>query len=279
MVCALASYLHARQNNGNWLVRIEDIDTPRVNPNSIPQILRTLREHGLLWDEDVVYQSQRGDLYEAYLATLQQQNVLYGCACTRKEIRERGNAYNGFCRQRALPFKNHAIRFKQTTPHNSFIDLARGNTRILHSMAHEDPVLKRADGIYCYHLAVVVDDIEQCTTHIVRGGDLLDTTAVHLSLYHAFKQSAPSYMHIPIVVHTRGEKLSKQNLAPSVNNKMAIENLKLALVYLGIDAKKMPHIFSIDALLHWAIENWSTNLLPKQSELLISFVNGVYLSD
>lgn len=277
LVCALASYLHAKQHNGKWLLRIEDIDTPRVDPHATTLILQSLHAHGLRWDEEIVYQSQRTALYEEYLDTLHANGCLYACECTRKEIRARGNSYDGFCRTKKLSYAGRSTRFVQFINNSQFTDIAKGDTYITHPMVNEDPVLKRADGIFCYHLAVVVDDIEQNITHIVRGGDLLETTSVHLSLYQAFKKPAPDYMHIPIVVHKPNEKLSKQNLAPTIDNTKALENLKLALVYLGISAPKTAHILTVEQLLAWANSHWRPNLIPKQTELLISMVNGVYL--
>jgi len=276
LVCALASFLHAKQNQGKWLVRIEDVDTPRIVPDMAESILSTLETHGLKWDDEVIYQSQRYSHYEAYLAILEDKGLLYGCACSRRQIRLRSNAYDGFCRELALPLKNLAIRFKHNTDNSKFDDLFWGQRHIEHSIAKEDPVLKRADGVYAYHLAVVADDIEQKVSHIVRGSDLLETSPVHLSLFQALQTQAPKYLHIPIVVQKPNQKLSKQNFSPAINNNDAIENVKLALQYLGVSPKKIPKVSNIAQILDWAVANWSLKLLPKQSELLISITNGVY---
>lgn len=278
LVCALASFLHAKQHRGKWLVRIEDIDTPRIDVNMNESILDTLRTHGLIWDDEVVYQSRRHAHYEAYLGSLEKADLLYACTCSRQQVRARSGSYDGHCRDLKLSFKNVAIRFKHNTNNSKFTDLFWGERYITHSIAREDPVLKRADGIYAYHLAAVVDDIEQQVSHIVRGNDLLETSPVHLSLFQAFQATAPHYLHIPIVVQKPNEKLSKQHGSPAVDNNYPIDNLKLALQYLGLSSEKQPIFLNIEQLLDWAVTNWSFKLLPKQSELLISVANDVYSS-
>lgn len=276
LVCALASFLHAKQHNGKWLVRIEDVDTPRVDASMSASILASLCSHGLIGDDEVSYQSHHASTYEIYLAKLAANNVLYGCACSRQQIKSRGTSYDGHCRELGLPFHKHAIRFKHNTDNSMFTDLFLGQQHIKNAIAREDPVVKRADGIYSYHLAVVVDDIEQNVTHVVRGNDLLETTPVHLSLFNALNASSPEYLHIPIVAQKPNEKLSKQHCSPAIDNSCPIDNVKLALQYLGIEQEIIPTNISIEALLAWAIANWSLKLLPKQSELLISVTNDVY---
>jgi len=280
LVCALASYLHAKQHQGSWLVRIEDIDTPRIDPNMNKVILDALQAHGLQWDDEVTYQSQKHSLYETTLAQLNSQNMLYACKCSRRIIRERSGVYDGHCRLFQLPHKDHALRFVHAGRHACFNDLHLGPQNIKHSLATEDPVLKRADGIYAYHLVVVADDIDQGITHIVRGMDLLETTPLHLSLYEALGHTPPQYLHIPVIVQKPGEKLSKQHHSPAIDNSRALENLKLALHFLGLNSPNaqlsIDKITQIETLLRWAIEHWSPQMLANQSEILISVANGVY---
>ena len=276
LVCALASFLHAKQNNGKWLVRIEDVDTPRIEASMAASIITSLQSHGLLWDDEIRYQSEHTDTYDRYLAKLAADKLLYGCACSRQQIKSRCNAYDGHCRDLDLPLNEHAIRFKHNTDNSRFADLFWGKRYVKNSIAREDPVVKRADGIYAYHLAVVADDIEQNVTHIVRGNDLLETTPIHLSLFKALNASSPEYLHIPVVAHNPNKKLSKQNRSPAIDNSRPIENLNLALQYLGIKQEKLPNKLNIQELLDWAMTNWSLKLLPKQSELLISITNDVY---
>jgi len=276
LVCALASFLHARKQQGKWLVRIEDIDTPRIDASMNSVILNTLQTHGLQWDDEVVYQSERHALYEAYLSKINAQNLLYACACSRKQIRQRSGTYDGHCRNLALPFDQCALRFKHLTANSHFVDLFLGKFKVTHPIATEDPVLKRADGIYAYHLAVVVDDIEQKVNHIVRGYDLFETSPVHLSLFQAFDASTHQYLHVPIIVQAPNQKLSKQHHSPSVDNHLAIENIRLALRYIGVSSALIPKVQKVEQLIAWAIDYWQPNLMPKQTELLISTTNGVY---
>lgn len=276
LVCALASFLHAKQNNGKWLVRIEDVDTPRTDPSMSVSIVASLRSHGLLWDDEISYQSQHFMTYEAYLTKLAANKMLYACGCSRQQIKSRSSAYDGHCRDLGLSFNEHAIRFKHNSDNSKFTDLFWGKRHVKDSIAREDPVVKRADGIYAYHLAVVVDDIEQHVSHIVRGNDLLATTPVHLSLFEALNAPPPQYIHIPVVAQNPNEKLSKQHRSPAIDNSKPIENVKLALQYLGVKQEKLPIRPNMTELLDWAIANWSLKLLPKQSELLISVTNDVY---
>lgn len=297
LVCALASYLHAKQNQGLWLVRIEDIDTPRIDDKYSKIILESLNAHQLVSDNEPVYQSQRHRLYESQLHFLEKQHRVYACECSRKTIRARSGHYDGFCRERGLSFHKRAIRFKQDqkvshSDHALFEDLHWGLQRITHPIHKEDPVIKRADGIYAYHLAVVCDDIDQKVSHIVRGFDLVDTTPIHQSIYDAFNETPPRYLHIPVVVQAKHEKLSKQHHSPAIDNDKALDNLKLALQYLGCSpyfqnsmsnrkkfdklANQMLAIKQIGQLLDWAVENWHLNLLPKQSELMIDVNNNTY---
>ncbi len=276
LVCALASFLHAKQHNGKWLVRIEDIDTSRSYPAMNSVILDSLQAHGLYWDDEVVYQSQRHAIYEKALSTLKGKNLLYGCTCSRQQIKARAKSYDRYCRTRNLPFLDNAIRFVHNTDNRNFTDDFLGSVSVNDAVATEDCVLKRADGIYAYHLAVVADDIDQQVTHIVRGSDLIDTTPIHLSLYQAFEHAQPHYLHIPVIVQKNKEKLSKQHHSPMINNTEHIGNLSLALQYLGIAPNLLPNERTVEALIKWAIEHWSYKMLSTQSELLILTTNDVY---
>ncbi len=276
LFCALASYLDAKKNAGQWLVRIEDIDTPRIDPSMSKVILDSLRAHGLEWDDEVIYQSQRHDLYEQYLNLLNRKALLYGCSCSRKQIKQRSGFYDGHCRTRKLPFDKHALRFKHVENNTYFTDKHLGNVTISHPIATEDSVLKRADGIYAYHLVVIADDIEQGITHIVRGNDLVETTPIHLSLFDAFDSTRPQYCHMPVLSQKPNEKLSKQHHSPAIDDKLAADNIKLALFLMGFKKQDIPTHNRIDQLIFWAIENWSLNIVPLKREILISTANGVY---
>ena len=247
----------------------------------IPSIIYSLEQHGLLWDGELEYQSKRHSLYESVLNKLNKQERLYGCHCSRKERKSRSVFYDGHCRNLNLELSGHAIRYKQRGNCAAFFDLLWAEQLISNPIIDEDPILKRADNIYTYHLAVVADDIAQGVTHIVRGLDLLDTTPIHLSLYNALGEKPPEYAHIPLVCMQANnmnvyQKLSKQNLAPAINDKSPLINLALALEFLGVPIDLQPKFTRVSECLDWAIANWNINLMPKTPEILISVTNGVY---
>lgn len=276
LVCALASFLHAKQAQGKWLVRIEDIDTPRVDTSMTPKILDTLAAHGLYWDDTPIRQSERSEFYERYLQKLANINTLYGCRCTRKQIKARAAFYDRYCADLHLPFEGSAIRWMNNKRASTFTDNHYGPLNVNHHITIEDPVLKRADGIYAYHLAVLTDDIEQGVNHIVRGADLIDMTPLHLSLYEALEQRAPAYLHVPIAVDESGQKLSKQQRAQALDNACAVKNLKSALVFLGVTQNALPSITSVSQLIDWSIQNWQVAHMSTAREILVSQKNGVY---
>jgi glutamyl-Q tRNA(Asp) synthetase len=276
LICALASYLHARQHQGKWLVRIEDIDTPRVEADMSKTILQCLQAHGLRWDDEVVYQSQRFSAYEQSIQQLKAQNQVYACVCSRKEYNARAPYYDRHCRDAGHDFHQRAIRWKNDRGQTRFLDLHFGELSVNERFAKEDPVLKRADGIFAYHLAVVTDDIAQNITHVVRGADLIDTTPLHINLFAALGACAPQYFHVPVASDAPGQKLSKQRYAQAINNQNALDNLKSALVFLGMNMAEIKHLQSIDSLLQWAVEHWQQSTLTKETEILVSVINDVY---
>jgi glutamyl-Q tRNA(Asp) synthetase len=219
LVAALGSYLFAKRNGGRWLVRMEDLDTPRVVPGSAEEILAALRRYGLEWDGDVVFQSQRTALYEQALQTLREKDLVYDCACSRAELQRAASAplglepvYPGTCRNGIAPGRvARAARFRAPDEVIAFDDLLRG--RVEENVAREtgDFVVRRADGIFAYQLAVVVDDEAQGVTQVVRGGDLLTSTARQIALQRALGLSTPQYAHLPLVLNDRGEKLGKRD--------------------------------------------------------------------
>jgi glutamyl-Q tRNA(Asp) synthetase len=219
LVAAVGSWLLARQAGGRWLVRIEDIDTPRVVPGSAEEILAALRRYGLQWDGDVVWQSRRTGLYDRALATLRERGLVYDCACSRAELQRAASAplgrepvYPGTCRNGLPPGRAaRAIRFRAPDEVIAFDDLLRG--RVEENVAREtgDFVVRRADGLFAYQLAVVVDDEEQGVTQVVRGADLLSSTARQIALQRALGYGTPEYAHLPLVVNAEGAKLGKRD--------------------------------------------------------------------
>ncbi len=271
LVAALASWLDARAHKGQWLVRIEDVDTPRCIAGADQRILQQLATCGLVPDAPVMWQSQRSDAYQAALATLIDKGWAYPCGCSRKEIedaqaltghtRERHQAaiYPGTCRQ-GLNGKNaRAWRLnvqrviddlKLPTP-LTWQDRLLGSQQQDVAQEVGDFVLRRADGLWAYQLAVVVDDAAQDITHIVRGADLTDNTARQIVLQHALGLPTPSYMHTPLVLGENGEKLSKQNGARSLNLSQPWHTLQTAAQSLGLS--KFDDLASMEqALTAWA---------------------------
>ena len=268
LVAALASWLDTRAHNGQWLVRIEDVDTPRCIAGADQLILQQLATCGLVPDAPVMWQSQRGDAYQAALDTLIAKGWAYPCGCSRKEIedaqalmghtRERHTAavYPGTCRdglngKAARAWRLNVQRviddLKLATPlawHDRLLGLQQQD------VAQEvgDFVLRRADGLWAYQLAVVVDDAAQGITHIVRGADLTDNTARQIVLQHALGLPTPSYMHTPLVLGENGEKLSKQNGAEALDLSNPLTALNAAAALL----KLVPQSGSLtEALTFW----------------------------
>lgn len=253
-----------------WLVRMEDLDSPRCVPGMADDILRTLDAFGLHSDEPIIYQSQRTAAYDEVLQRLQDIGVAYPCCCTRKEIADsalhgiEGFVYPGTCRegmahQRATP----AWRVRTDRPSSSitFNDALQGHISQNLESDIGDFVVKRADGLFAYQLAVVADDALQHITHIVRGADLLNSTPRQIHLQKLLGLPTPKYMHLPIAVNEAGEKLSKQTLAQAVNSEQAVHELWRALTFLQ---QQPPHELKyedMDRVWEWARQNWRPDKL------------------
>jgi glutamyl-Q tRNA(Asp) synthetase len=246
LVAALASWLDARAHGGSWLVRIEDVDTPRCVPGAGEEILRQLAACTLLPDEAPQWQSARSSLYQSALDRLVQAGRAYPCACSRKDIelalraqgRERARhgelVYPGTCRAGLAGKEPRAWRFRVPEGTVAWTDRRLGVH--LQDVAQDvgDFVLKRADGLFAYQLAVVVDDAEQGITHVVRGADLVDNTPRQLLLQRALGCPEPSYLHAPLVLGPNGEKLSKQNGAAPLDLRDPRAAVAAAASVLGI---------------------------------------------
>lgn len=268
LAAAVGSYLDARHHRGSWLVRIEDLDTPRCTPGAANEILRTLEAFGMHWDEDVIYQSLRTSAYDEALLQLQAIDAIYPCCCTRREIADSalhgmdGQIYPGTCRN-GLPLGREGrvwrVRTDLLQENICFDDILQG--RLTRNLAKDsgDFVVKRADGLYAYQLAVVVDDNFQGITHVVRGCDLLDSTPRQIYLQHLLGFDTPAYMHLPVAVNKLGEKLSKQTLARPVEK----NNLTLfdALVFLRQHPPSELRQGKIEEIITWAIANWRPDSL------------------
>ncbi len=240
LVAALASHMEAKAAKGKWLLRMEDLDPPREQPGAADQILRALEKLGLEWDGPVLAQSARFERYRAALDELSRRGLTYPCACTRRELEDSALAidgsriYPGTCRQGLAPGK--AARTQRLRTHGApigFADLVQGWTE--QSVAKEvgDFVLLRADGIAAYQLAVVVDDMDQGVTDVVRGADLLDSTARQIHLQRLLGARTPRYAHVPVVLNAAGEKLSKQTGARPLDLSDPKAELARARRFLG----------------------------------------------
>ncbi len=269
LIAALGSFLDAKANHGTWLVRIEDIDTPRIVKGSTDLILNALDAYGLHWDENITYQSQRLDFYNDTLISLQNNEQLYPCLCTRKQIKAAGGIYNNKCRSLTFPQAPHSIRIKLTSPLNHFNDLIKGPIEVDPIFAAEDFIVKRRDGIFTYQLVVVLDDIAQNISHIIRGADLLSLTVRQLSLFQILKHHAPAFAHLPMAVAKPGLKLSKQNYSPAIDIKNPRSTLIDALRFLGLSPPTELIATSVSDILSWATINWRLNKVPKNDEIQI----------
>lgn len=270
LVAALGSYLEARANRGAWLVRIDDLDPPRVVQGSADDILRTLEACALEWDGGIVYQSARADAYHAALHALRRAGRLYSCACSRREIADagiigvEGYVYPGTCRG-GLPPGRAARAWRVVTDDTAIVveDALQG--RVEQSLAREvgDFVVYRADGVYAYHLAVALDDAEQGVTHVVRGADLLDSTPRQIHLQRLLGLHTPQYAHLPVVVNEDGEKLSKQTFAPAVDRGNPVPAMLEALKFLGQAPPAHLQGACAREVMQWASAHWSLARVPR----------------
>lgn len=267
LLTALASWCDARAAGGKWLLRIEDIDTPRIQQGAIEHILRSLEYYGLLWDDDVVYQSQRTQHYQHALNTLQQQQQVFWCTCTRSQL---GSAiYTGHCRVHHQ-FRPHAsirLAVPQATV-IGFNDGVFGAQQEDISQSVGDFVIYRRDALFAYQLAVVVDDALQGVTHVVRGADLLDNTARQIYLQQCLRYITPHYTHIPLIVNTQGEKLSKQTGAQALTFNNPSPILWQLLVLLGQHPPKTLQYYPKEDILNWAIKHWHLSYVPATLKLI-----------
>jgi len=281
LIAALASFLDARsftnQNGelGKWLIRIEDIDPPREQQGASSEILTSLEAFGLYWDETVLYQSKQSHYYREILASLSRHELSYYCQCTRGQIKAQGGIYQGHCRSAQHQEKNSATRLINQYGLYQFNDIFQDKVVCDRSLANEDFIIHRKDGLFAYQLAVVADDIAQDITHVVRGCDLLEPTARQLTLFQTLNDSflkctTPKYGHVPLAVTSEGFKLSKQNKAPAIDNNKPQPALIAALTFLGQSPDVALVDASVDELIQWAIKHWQRKLVPKAIEINIA---------
>jgi glutamyl-Q tRNA(Asp) synthetase len=267
LVAALASFLDARAHHGRWLIRIEDIDEARTVPGAAEDIIATLSAFGMESDGEVVWQSMRKDRYAAAFNKLGPQ--AYPCACSRKEIADSRVAlapdgaaiYPGTCRNGLAPGRPPRAWRVRVPTHDDPTAIVRFNDRwqgvIEENLADSvgDFVLKRADGFWAYQIAVVVDDADQQVTDIVRGADLLESSARQIYLQTLLGMPTPRYLHVPVVVSELGEKLSKQTGATALDKNKAVDELMLAASRLGLAFK--PVSGSLQDFWEAAVREWA----------------------
>ena len=285
LLIALASYLDAKANDGQWLVRIEDVDELRTVKGAESEIFRALEAHGLFWDERCPNQSTREARYLEALDQLTKDHWLYICDCPRKKLRALGGPYPGTCRERVLADSHAAaelvgqaaIRFNTSLTHHSFAfdDQVQGKTELQLSTLG-DFIVKRRDGLFAYQLAVVIDDHDQGISHILRGTDLLDSTPWQMALQDALGFGACQYAHLPILKQN-GSKLSKQTGATAVttDNLGCRRNLLWALEILGQElpcpsktiTSVQTQLPSCEDILAFAVANWDLQKVPRKVSL------------
>ncbi|GMA10826.1 glutamyl-Q tRNA(Asp) synthetase [Acinetobacter gyllenbergii] len=268
LLTAVASYCDAKANQGQWLVRIEDTDIPRIFPNSEAHILSCIDAFQFEPDAEIIFQKDRFEIYEQVLEQLKQCNAIYACQCTRKMLGS-NHIYVGTCRDLNLDFADQAIRLKVADQQICFEDRLQGLQCSNLQQDLGDFVLKRRDGIISYQLAVVVDDYLQGISHVVRGADLLDNTARQIWLGSLLDYPSLSYMHLPLAMNDQGQKLSKQNLAHALDITQAAKLLQQAILALGQATVELdqPRI-----MLQQAVQQWDINLIPTGLHL-----SGTYL--
>jgi glutamyl-Q tRNA(Asp) synthetase len=270
LLTAVASFLDARSQGGRWLVRMEDLDPPREVAGAADNILRTLERFGLHWDEAVVFQSRRDDLYQQHLQRLVELGLIYPCGCSRRDIRAQvgpgasAAIYPGTCRG-GLPEGRsaRALRVLVSDISIGFDDRLQGTLQEHLPTQVGDFILRRADGPFAYQLAVVVDDALQGISDVVRGADLLDSTARQVYLQRLLEFDTPRYLHLPVLVNERGAKLSKQTGARAVASAAAVPTLVEVLDMLGQRLPESPTDASLEELWAWATAAWDPRRIPR----------------
>ena len=269
LFAALASYLDARHQGGSWLVRMEDLDPPREQPGAADAILHSLEAHRLTWDGSVSYQSQRQQAYRRALQQLREAGLTYPCNCSRQRLKSQP-VYDRHCLHHPAVKRPFAVRLRIPEDRLRYIcceDIFCGTIRHDLLLESGDFVVRRKDGLFAYQLAVVVDDIAQGITHIIRGRDLLESTPRQCLLFRLLDSEPPQMGHLPVLVNRTQQKLSKQTHAPPIDSRHASNNLWLALRLLGLPPPAELHGDSCEILLEWALQHWRREAVPSCSTI------------
>jgi glutamyl-Q tRNA(Asp) synthetase len=273
LLAAAASYLQAKRYNGQWLLRIEDIDPPRELPGSDKLILDALEDHGFQWDGGVSYQSHFIARHEEIIAALVAKGLAYPCSCSRRDLADEdsgplGSIYPGTCRE-GTDGVEVAYRLKTDDEPVKFTDLLQGRHAQKLESESGDFVIKRRDGRIAYHLAVVVDDHYQGVTEVVRGIDLLDSTPRQIFLQRCLGFPQPAYMHIPVASNADGQKLSKLTGAAAVDSKNVRSTLLAVFRALGQTPAKELSGAAVPELWNWAVAHWDPSVLINRKSIPI----------
>ncbi len=264
LVAALGSWLFARARGGRWLLRIEDLDPPRTVPGSAQAIIAALAAFGLVSDEPILRQSERGACYRDALRRLQELDVVYPCWCSRADLETTGGRHPTRCVSTA-GLRQPAWRLRVGAAQIEFDDAVQG--RFHQNLAREvgDFVIWRADGVCSYQLAVVVDDAAQRISEVVRGADLLDSTPRQILLRRVLDLPQPSWVHLPLALDEAGLKLSKQSAAQAVDPTQPLPALRAALAFLG---QREPRAEAVPALLAAAAAGFDPQRIPRRKGIV-----------
>ncbi|WP_394708426.1 tRNA glutamyl-Q(34) synthetase GluQRS [uncultured Desulfuromusa sp.] len=274
LLAALGSYLLAKASGGSWLLRIEDLDPPRVVAGAAEDIIRLMEQLGFEWDGVVLYQSQRYERYLQVLEQLRNQGRVFDCCCSRREILasaphagEEAPVYPGTCRNGIRRDRvERSVRLRVSNESIVFQDGIFGTQQQNLEAEVGDFILHRADGLFAYQLAVVVDDIDTGVTQVVRGADLLSSTPRQIYLYNCLNAAVPEYFHLPLAIGDNGKKLSKRHgQIGSVTRENGVTMLWRALEFLGQSPPNGLLCLSAGELLRWGVENFHPDLIPKRN--------------
>lgn len=276
MFTALAGFLQAKSKHGQWLLRIDDIDTPRVAAGAADAIRRTLERYGLHWDQAEFIQSKHLEPYHQALGKLESLGMLYPCTCSRKSLATlhdpdmQSAAYPGICRNaRRSRRQTHALRVLTTNARINITDLLQGPQSWDIEQNPGDFIVQRRDGIFSYHLATVIDDWRSAVSEVLRGFDLLNSTPLQIHLQTLLGLPTPDYLHVPILADRQGVKLSKQNLAEAVDDAKPSATLFLLLTYLNQSPPKALQGATAEEILAWAVQNWDVSKLAGMKTIEI----------
>ncbi len=278
LLTALASFLEARRQAGSWLLRIDDLDTTRVDAASETRILKQLEAHGLFWDEAPRRQSEHRDEYADALNSLDRRELVYACECTRAVLAQNslpgpdGAVYNGACRQRKLAPDGRSLRLRMPDQSLQFVDASQGAQSRRLDIDLGDFVVRRRDGIFGYQLACAVDEHAQRITEVVRGADLLSSTFFQIHLMHQLRLQVPHYRHLPVWASPGDRKRSKRNHARAIEESSAAGNLHLCLELLGQTPAPALRRAQVPELIAWAQAHWRVENVPRRPILVINIL-------